>query len=86
MTREVYSNKRFIEFSRKQVFMRVFTDTDPQGGRLARKFDVGGFPVLIVLDSSGQEVDRIIGFRSASDLIEELESIFDSASEKGFRI
>ncbi len=53
MTREVYTDKEFIKFSQSQIFMRVFEDTDPEGARLARKFNVDGFPTLIILDSSG---------------------------------
>jgi thioredoxin-related protein len=81
MTREVYPNSRFIEFSRSQVFMRVFQDTDPEGSRLARKFGIQGFPTLIILDSSGHEIDRIMGAMSAEDLIEELKLIFDNAED-----
>ncbi len=83
MTREVYTDKEFIEFSRSQVFMRVFQDTEAEGDRLARKFKVRGFPTLIILDSEGQEVDRILGAMRASQLIDELRLIFESAkSEK----
>jgi thioredoxin-related protein len=83
MTREVYPDKRFIEFSRSQVFMRVFEDTEAEGSRMARKFRVRAFPTIIILDSKGQEVDRILGAMSAPDLIEELSLIFQSAkSEK----
>jgi thioredoxin-related protein len=72
MTREVYSNQKFIEFSRKYVMVRVFQDTDPQGDRLATRFRIEGFPTLLVLDSSGREIDRILGFRSAQDLMDEI--------------
>ncbi len=75
MTREVYTDKEFIQFSRKYVFIRLFQDTDPQGSRLASRFKVDGFPTLIIFDSSGKELDRILGFMSAQDLIEEIQSI-----------
>ncbi len=78
MTREVYTDNEFIKFSRSQIFMRVFQDTDPEGARLARRFKIEGFPTLIILDSSGNEVDRIVGAMSAKDLIEELDMIFHS--------
>ena len=52
MTREVYSDKDLIELSRSQVFMRVFVDTDPEGKRLAQKFDLEVLPTLIILNSS----------------------------------
>jgi thioredoxin-related protein len=86
MTREVYTDKELIEFSRSQVFLRVFEDTDAEGKRLARKFRIDGFPTLIVLDSEGQEVDRIEGAMSARDLIEELKLIFKSAKSEKFSI
>lgn len=79
MTREVYSDKRFIQFSRSQIFVRVFQDTESQGARLARKFRVEVSPTLIILDSSGKEVERIEGAMRAEDLIEELKLIFESA-------
>jgi thioredoxin-related protein len=86
MTREVYPNAKFIDFSRSQVFMRVFQDTDPEGSRLARKFNINGFPTLIILDSDGNEVDRIVGAMSAEDLIEELKRIFASAKDGSIRL
>jgi thioredoxin-related protein len=86
MTREVYTDKKLIEFSRSQVFMRVFEDTEAEGERLARKFKVRGFPTLIVLDSNGQEVDRILGAMSAPDLIEALKLIFESAKKEKYSI
>ena len=86
MTREVYTDKEVIEFSQSQVFMRVFEDIDAEGERLARKFRIQGFPTIIVLDSDGQEVDRIIGARSADELIEELKDIFKSAKSEKFSI
>ncbi len=86
MTREVYTDKAFVEFSRKRVFVRIFADTDPQGERLTGRFKVRGYPTIIILDSSGSEVDRIMGFRHAPDLIEELQDIFDSASSMRLRI
>ena len=82
MTREVYTDEEFIKFSRSQVFMRVFEDTDPEGARLARKFKIDGFPTLIILDSAGHEVDRIEGAMDAQSLIEELESVFQDARQE----
>ena len=76
MTREVYPDKEFIKFSQNYVFIRVFQDTEPQGNRLARRFGVEGFPTLLLLDSSGREVDRVLGFRSAEELMDEIKSAF----------
>lgn len=80
MTREVYTDRQFIEFSRTQVFVRVFEDTDPQGDRLARKYRIPGVPILIILDSSGDEVDRLLGFRPAPVLIKQIKEIIGGSS------
>jgi len=86
MTREVYSDKDLIEFSRSQIFMRVFVDTDPEGKRLSRRFDLEVLPTLIILDSKGQEIDRIRGGMSAPDLIQELEFIFEAEEDGSISI
>lgn len=86
LTREVYTDQKFIEFSRSQVFVRVFEDTQPEGAQLARKYAVLGFPTLIILDSRGQEVDRIEGAMRAQDLIRELQLIFRSAKSERISI
>jgi thioredoxin 1 len=83
MTREVYADRNFIRYSRSQIFMRVFQDTDAEGERLSRRFNVRGYPTIIVLDSTGKEVGRILGARSTSQFIEELELIFESVSDNG---
>ena len=86
MTREVYSNKEFIEFSRSQVFMRVFVDTDPKAEELARRYRVEGLPTLLVFNSEGREVDRILGYMSATDLIQTLEYIFEAGEDGAISI
>lgn len=76
MAREVYTNQEFIKFSKSYILIRVFQDTDPQGDRLARRFRVEGFPTLLLLDASGREIDRILGFRNAEDLMDEIKSAY----------
>jgi thioredoxin-related protein len=86
MAREVYTHKDFIKFSQSQVFIRVMEDASAEGKSLARKFQIDGTPTLIVLDSSGKEVDRIIGGRDAQELIDELKDIFQSAKSEKYKI
>ena len=80
MAREVYTDERFIRFSSRFVFMRVLVDTDEEGGQLQSRYGVAGFPTLLVLDSRGEEIDRIEGALSAEELIEELGFILEHAS------
>jgi thioredoxin-related protein len=86
MTREVYTDPEVIKFSRSQIFLRVFEDTEPEGARLARKFGISGFPTLIILDSEGQEVDRIEGALNPPDFIDALNHIFESTKGEKYSI
>ncbi|MBN2242724.1 MAG: thioredoxin family protein [Acidobacteria bacterium] len=81
MAREVYADELFIEFSRKFVFMRVLADRDPEGAELQKRYRVEGIPTLLILDSEGREIDRIVGARPVEGLIEELELILEYGSE-----
>jgi thiol:disulfide interchange protein len=76
MAREVYPDGEFVEFSRQQVFVRLFADTDPEGTKLAEKFRVRGFPTIVVVNSEGVEVGRVVGARPAKRLIQDLNQIF----------
>ena len=78
MASEVYPDNEFVEFSRGQVFVRLFTDTNPEGDRLARKFGIRGFPTIIVLNPKGEEAGRLEGFRPAPALIRGLKAIIEN--------
>lgn len=41
---------------------------------LARRYRVGSYPTILLLNADGTEVDRFIGFRDAPTFLEELES------------
>ncbi len=58
--------------------MRVDADREPVGERMRRRFDVRVFPTILVLDSAGQEIDRLRGAPTASELIAILQMVFDT--------
>jgi len=78
MAREVYPDSRFVEFSKSQVFMLVDAYNDPEGQKLARKFDVEVFPTIIVINAGGTEIDRLTGGLDTENLIRDLTSIFSN--------
>ena len=44
------------------VWLRLNAETDPEGTRLQKRFFVSGFPTLLILDSTGKEIDRLQGY------------------------
>ncbi len=53
---------------------RANIDTTP-GKKLARQYGIIGQPTIIMFDSSGQEVRRLIGEHTAERLQQEIERI-----------
>ena len=77
LERHVYTDARFIEFSRSQIFMLVDADRESEGRRMQAQFRVEAFPTILVLDSRGHELDRLTGSTSPENLMESLQRIFD---------
>ncbi len=76
MEREVFRDPKFMEFAESQVFMHVDAENDPEGRSLAAKFSVHNYPTVLILSSAGEEIHRLIGGRSTSQLINDLEDVF----------
>ena len=43
-----------------------------EGAALAKRYHVVGFPTVLVIDSAGNEVDRVMGFQPASEMVQTL--------------
>ena len=56
----IFTRPEFIEKSRS--FVPVYVDADsPSGQMLGERFKVGGYPTMVLLAGSGQEVTRLAG-------------------------
>lgn len=71
LDQEVFSSPQFATFANaKLLLVRVdFPHNSPQSedlrqanNALARRFDVDGYPTCILLDSSGRELGRMVGY------------------------
>lgn len=60
LEQDVFSNKEMISLSQQFVCIRVDGD---ERRDLASKFGVDGYPTTLILDASGQELGRIVGYK-----------------------
>src|SRR5687767_10944887 len=59
-----------------RAFINVHIDVEEgEGEELAKRFNVHGYPTLVVLDSSGAEVDRIGGYMPPEPFVKEIRRI-----------
>jgi len=60
LEQDVFSNKEMISLSQQFVCIRVDGDERPD---LASRFGVDGYPTTLILDASGQELGRTVGYK-----------------------
>ena len=86
LRKDVLSAPEFVEYAKKNL---VLVDVDfpkhkelPKAQKaaneaLAKKFDVDGFPTVVVLDSDGKELKKAVGYsgQTAKEFIAELKGL-----------
>jgi thiol:disulfide interchange protein DsbD len=69
MDAEVYTNGTVIALSDRVVFVKVDSDKQPA---VSQKYQVQGLPTVVLLDGSGLEVKRIVGYKPAAEFAAEI--------------
>ncbi len=63
MEAETFTDKTVIdEMSDRYVWLKLNAETDEEGRRLQERFNITGYPGLLLLNGEGQEMERISGF------------------------
>ncbi len=69
-----FPDPRMIDYFKKENYLLI--KVNPEKDRAAEeKFKVYSYPTLIVFNPQGVEIDRVLGFRTAEELIEVLEEV-----------
>src|ERR1044071_5705216 len=75
MDAETYADPQLIKnIANKYVWLKLNTETEEDGKRLQQEFAILTYPTTLVLDSQGQEVDRIGQFLNADAFTETVQS------------
>ena len=63
MEAETFTDQAVIdEMSDSYVWLKLNAETDDEGRQLQERFNITGYPGLLLLDGDGQEMERISGF------------------------
>jgi tetratricopeptide (TPR) repeat protein len=65
------------------VWLKLNTETEDDGIRLQNEFAILTYPTVLVLDSHGEEVDRVDRFLTAMRFREKVESFIDNPDSLG---
>jgi thioredoxin-related protein len=86
LRKNVFSSPEFVEFAKKNL---VLVDVDfphhkdlgkeqtAANETLSKKYDVEGFPTVVILDANGKQLKKDVGYdgQSAKDYIAELQKL-----------
>lgn len=67
-----YKNSQVIALSKKFIPVKVNCDTDKD---TAHKYKVTGLPTIIFMNTEGQEIHRVIGYRGPEDFVLEMKRV-----------
>lgn len=70
-----FTDPQVIEFSRRMVFLKLNAETEQDGIALQQKFEIASFPTTLVMDSGGEEIDRVPGYLTAEEFVSSVEEI-----------
>lgn len=63
MEAETFTDQTIVdEMSDNYVWLKLNAETDEEGRRLQERFNITGYPGLLLLDGEGEEMGRISGF------------------------
>ena len=69
MADSTFTDTSMVRFSMNYVFFKANAEKDTA---LAEQYRVNGYPTVILANSSGQEIDRIVGYEPAPDFIQHI--------------
>ena len=79
MDRETFGDPKVIRgMADKYVWLKLNTETEEDGERLQKEFAILTYPTVLVLDGTGEEVDRVDRFLAAAQFMEQVTSVVDS--------
>lgn len=79
MDAETFAEPELVkEMAGKYVWLKLNTETEEDGIRLQKDFAILTYPTILVLDSEGEEIDRVGNFLAAKPFREAVESFVDN--------
>ena len=75
MDNDTFSDEKIIDFANDYLISLKIDAEKGSGPKQKEKYRVRGYPTIIILDQSLNEIDRIVGYRPPEDFFKELNRI-----------
>ena len=80
MDNDTFSDEKIIDFANDHFISLKIDAEKGSGPKQKEKYRVRGYPTIIILDNSGSELDRIVGYLPPEDFLKELNRIKDGTN------
>ncbi len=84
MDNDTYSDKRIIKYASENLISIKIDAEKGIGPEQKKTYRVRGYPTILLLDPSGNEIDRIVGYRPPDEFMSELERIKSGTNTLSF--
>jgi TolA-binding protein len=75
LDKEVYADPKFVSYMKSFVPAKIDSEDGAAGSQFSEKYQITGLPAMIVVDSDGNLLNKISGFMSTTELIEEIDYV-----------
>ena len=72
---DTYTDERVIDFAKQNLISKKIDAEKDSGPEQKKKYRVRGYPTILLLDTDGNEIDRIVGYRPPDEFLNELNRI-----------
>jgi tetratricopeptide (TPR) repeat protein len=78
-----WNHPAVIERSENYVFLKLNAETEPDGVALQKRFGVVSYPTVLLLDSRGEEFERLEGYLPAEKFLANLRATLEDPDSLG---
>lgn len=75
LDQEAYVNPKFVQYMKGFVALKLNSEDNGEGSRLAEKYEIDGLPSMLVLDANGNLLNKLSGYMQAEEIIQEVQRV-----------
>ncbi len=80
---KTYSDARVSEFIQASIIPYKIDAEKGEGVEIAKKYEVRGYPTILLIASDGEEIDRIVGYAPPEEFLQKLDQYLKGVNTLG---
>ena len=72
---DTFSDQNVIKYALKNLISVKVNAEKGSGSEIAKRYNIRGYPTIVITNKNGNELDRIVGYKNAPDFLKQLKRI-----------